>query len=60
MRSGKNEPLQPIEDPDFVSIVDAPAKIVRARRRHGPGLILLGVYTHIHLFSAALLVFVSC
>jgi surfeit locus 1 family protein len=43
MRSGKNEPPQPIEDPEFVSIVDAPAKIVRARRRHGPGLILLAI-----------------
>jgi hypothetical protein len=59
MRSGKNEPPQPIEDPEFVSIVDAPAKIVRARRRHGPGLILLGVYTifiHFHRLAC----FVSC
>ncbi|KAJ6444032.1 surfeit locus 1 [Purpureocillium lavendulum] len=32
---------QPVDDPNFVSILDAPPKIVRAGRRHGPGLILL-------------------
>lgn len=33
----------PAEEPDFVSIVDAPAQLVRQRRRHGPGLIVLGL-----------------
>lgn len=32
----------PAEEPDFVSIVDAPAQLIRQRRRHGPGLIVLG------------------
>ncbi|GJN67418.1 surfeit locus 1 [Purpureocillium lilacinum] len=34
---------QPVDDPNFVSILDAPPKIVRAGRRHGPGLILLAL-----------------
>lgn len=33
---------QPIDNPEFVSILDAPPQIVRAGRRHGPGIILLG------------------
>jgi surfeit locus 1 family protein len=33
---------QAAEDPNFTSILDAPPQIVRAGRRHGPGIILLG------------------
>lgn len=33
----------PAEDPDFISIVDKPPNIVRSGRRHGPGLIVLGI-----------------
>jgi len=32
----------PAEEPDFVSLVDGPAQLVRQKRRHGPGLIVLG------------------
>lgn len=32
------------EDPNFVSIVDHPPRLVRAGRKHGPGLIVLGLY----------------
>ncbi len=32
------------EDPNFVSVVDHPPRLVRAGRRHGPGLIVLGLY----------------
>lgn len=35
---------QPGDNPDFVSIADQPARIVRkSQRRHGPGLILLAI-----------------
>ncbi|KAF5009517.1 hypothetical protein FDECE_4266 [Fusarium decemcellulare] len=34
---------QPVEDPEFVSILDGPPKIVRAGKRHGPGLIILAI-----------------
>ncbi|CAM1501613.1 Fc.00g035970.m01.CDS01 [Cosmosporella sp. VM-42] len=33
----------PAEDPEFVSILDGPPKIVRAGKRHGPGLIILAI-----------------
>ena len=32
----------PIEDPNFISLVDQPRDIVKGRRRHGPGLVILG------------------
>lgn len=38
----RSDKPQPVDDPNFVSILDAPPQIVRAGRRHGPGLILLG------------------
>ena len=31
-----------IEDPNFISLVDQPRDIVKGRKRHGPGLIVLG------------------
>ncbi|QPH17650.1 hypothetical protein C2857_002521 [Epichloe festucae Fl1] len=34
---------QPADDPNFQSILDAPPKIVRAGRRHGPGILLLAL-----------------
>jgi surfeit locus 1 family protein len=38
-------PRQAADDPDFLSIVDHPPNLVRAgRKKHGPGLIILGVY----------------
>ncbi|KAI1001008.1 hypothetical protein K3495_g7188 [Podosphaera aphanis] len=37
-------PAQPADDPEFVSIVDRPAVLVRAgRKKHGPGLIILAL-----------------
>lgn len=43
---------QAADDPNFTSILDAPPQIVRAGKRHGPGIILLGTSfptKHIHL-----------
>lgn len=34
----------PAEDPHFLSIVDNPPKLVKVGSRHGPGLIILGMY----------------
>lgn len=34
---------QPADEADFISIVDNPPQLVRSGRRHGPGLILLGI-----------------
>jgi surfeit locus 1 family protein len=34
---------QAADTPEFVSIADAPPKLVRAGKRHGPGLIILGM-----------------
>ncbi|KAK0390773.1 hypothetical protein NLU13_0276 [Sarocladium strictum] len=34
---------QPVDNPEFVSILDGPPKIVRAGKRHGPGIILLAL-----------------
>ena len=31
------------DDPEFVSILDGPPQLVRVGRRHGPGLIILGM-----------------
>jgi hypothetical protein len=33
---------EPADDPNFMSIVDNPPNLVRAGKRHGPGLIVLG------------------
>ena len=40
-RARRDKP-QPVDSPEFVSLVDGPPKIVRSGRRHGPGLIILG------------------
>ncbi|KAJ0123180.1 SURF-family protein [Diaporthe amygdali] len=34
---------QPADDPNFTSILDNPPNLVRAGRRHGPGLIILAI-----------------
>lgn len=31
------------DDPRWISVVDHPAQVVRAGRKHGPGLIILGI-----------------
>jgi surfeit locus 1 family protein len=31
------------DDPEFVSILDGPPQLVRVGKRHGPGLIILGM-----------------
>lgn len=46
---GKSLPFRrffrkPAEDPNFVSIVDGPPKLVRVGRQHGPGVIILGAF----------------
>lgn len=33
---------QAADDPNFVSVLDGPPQLVRQKRRHGPGLIILG------------------
>ena len=33
----------PADGPDFMSVVDHPPSLVRSGRRHGPGLIVLGI-----------------
>ncbi|CAN8100693.1 unnamed protein product [Discula destructiva] len=38
-----HEPRQPADDPNFQSILDNPTTLVRAGRRHGPGLIILAI-----------------
>ncbi|KAG0650238.1 Cytochrome oxidase assembly shy1 [Hyphodiscus hymeniophilus] len=40
-RSTRQRAQQPGDDPNFMSIVDNPPTLVRAGRRHGPGLIIL-------------------
>lgn len=37
------EKPQAADDPNFVSILDGPPQLVRSRRRHGPGLIILAL-----------------
>ncbi|KAI6778897.1 Cytochrome oxidase assembly protein shy1 [Emericellopsis cladophorae] len=39
----QKENPQPVDSPEFVSILDGPPKIVRKGRRHGPGLIILAI-----------------
>ncbi|KAK4192590.1 cytochrome oxidase assembly protein shy1 [Podospora australis] len=41
--SPRRSQLQPGDDPSFSSIVDNPPELVRAGRRHGPGLIILAI-----------------
>ncbi|EQL03552.1 surfeit 1 [Ophiocordyceps sinensis CO18] len=41
--SGFRANKQPVDDPEFVSVLDAPPRIVRAGRRHGPGIIVLAL-----------------
>jgi surfeit locus 1 family protein len=38
-----HDKLQPADDPNFTSILDNPPNLVRAGRRHGPGLIILAI-----------------
>lgn len=33
---------QPADDPNWMSVVDNPARLVKTGKRHGPGLIILG------------------
>ena len=35
----------PADDPNFMSIVDNPPILIRSGRRHGPGLIVLGMFS---------------
>lgn len=42
-REAKKQPS--FDDPDFVSIIDGPPQIIRSGKRHGPGLIILGLLT---------------
>lgn len=37
------EKPQPGDDPNFVSILDTPPQLVRSKRQHGPGLIILAL-----------------
>jgi surfeit locus 1 family protein len=41
-QSTRRSKAEPADDPNFMSIVDNPPNLVRAGRRHGPGLIVLG------------------
>lgn len=41
-RSARRPKAQAADDPNFISIVDNPPNLIRAGRRHGPGLIVLG------------------
>ena len=38
-----NEGSNPADNPDFISVVDQPNRIVSTRQKHGPGLIILGM-----------------
>ena len=42
-QSSRRPKAEPADDPNFMSIVDNPPNLVRAGRRHGPGLIVLGI-----------------
>lgn len=35
----------PADDPNFLSIVDNPPKLVKVGRKHNPGVVLLGYFT---------------
>lgn len=37
------------DDPRWISVVDHPAQVVRAGRKHGPGLIILGIVPRVQL-----------
>lgn len=37
------------DDPRWISVVDHPAQVVRAGRKHGPGLIILGIAPRVQL-----------
>jgi len=37
------QPVQPADDPSFVSVVDNPPNLIRTGKRHGIGLIILGM-----------------
>ncbi|KAL1876282.1 surf-like protein [Diaporthe australafricana] len=39
----RHDKPQPADDPNFTSILDNPPNLVRAGRRHGPGLIILAI-----------------
>lgn len=41
-RKSINEESNPADNPDFISVVDQPNRIVSTRQKHGPGLIILG------------------
>ncbi|KAI5922298.1 SURF1-domain-containing protein [Camillea tinctor] len=41
--SSRPPPSNPADDPTFTSILDHPPELVRAGRRHGPGLIILAI-----------------
>ena len=43
-KTTRRRPEQPGDDPNFMSIIDSPPMLVRAGRRHGPGLIVLGTF----------------
>lgn len=50
-RKSINEESNPADNPDFISVVDQPNRIVSTRQKHGPGLIILGTlhgYSKIH------------
>ncbi|KAI1337128.1 SURF1 family-domain-containing protein [Xylariaceae sp. FL0016] len=42
-RTARRPRENPADDPNFTSILDNPPEIVRAGRRHGPGLIILAI-----------------
>lgn len=42
-RGQQQQHREPIDDPEFISIIDGPPQLVRAGKRHGPGLIILGM-----------------
>jgi hypothetical protein len=40
-----NSGRQLVDDPNWISAIDQPAKLVRVGRKHGPGIIILGMET---------------
>ncbi|OWP06719.1 COX1 assembly protein Shy [Marssonina coronariae] len=53
-QSAPRAKAQPADNPEFMSIVDNPPTLVRAGKRHGPGLIILEVSALIPLTAFAL------
>lgn len=51
-RSSRRSKQAPGDDPNFMSIVDNPPSLVRAGRKHGPGLIILGTGTFFRMSIA--------